>query len=342
MFTNDDVYMMSTQSTSVASVAWANPQTFDKIGEVIPDLHGLPERAFDRIPRSLRRRVYGVPYVQLDDRSGGQLWVTSHGWRLLEHLDPAKWYFDDQYATRGKMLSEGSGTVYRVPSPIPAARPVDLVVKFSRMAQDVPLDASAQTVGGLPRHVLDGFGYNDPFQEFGLLEELRNSRFGPSSPRIRTKRPLAIYSPAKPSEPWQLGRTEDRFQRHRRELAKDQSTLENRSTAVEISIDRQYVYLFHWVRGVDAQTLLRAGALSGQEASALVEHVTEDLAAKGFRVLDTKPGHVILRQRPDGQLLRRGGRLVYALVDFELLQRTEEYSRWLGAAGKPLDTDPSK
>jgi hypothetical protein len=53
------------------------------------------------------------------------------------------------------------------------------------------------------------------------------------------------------------------------------------------------------------------------------------MAAKGFRVLDIKPGHIILRQRLDGRLLVRQGRLVYALVDFELLQRTEEYQRWV-------------
>jgi hypothetical protein len=184
--------------------------------------------------------------------------------------------------------------------------------------------------------------FNDPFQEFGLLEELRNSRFGPSGLRIRTKRPLAIYSPPKRLEPWQLGRTEDRFQRHCRKLARDQATLENGSKAVEISIHRQYLYLFRWLHGVDAQNLLKAGALSRQEAAALVLNVIEDIAAKGFRVLDTKPGHVILRQRPDGRLLRRGGRLVYALVDFELLQRTEEYSSWLETAGEPLNREPSK
>ena len=52
---------------------------------------------------------------------------------------------------------------------------------------------------------------------------------------------------------------------------------------------------------------MQAGALSTSEASALVVNVIEDLAAKGFRVLDNKPAHVILRKRPDGRLLRRGG-----------------------------------
>jgi hypothetical protein len=38
-------------------------------------------------------------------------------------------------------------------------------------------------------------------------------------------------------------------------------------------------------------------------------------------VFDNKPRHYILRQRPDGQLLRwPDGRIVWALIDFELLQ----------------------
>ncbi|MFW6106827.1 MAG: hypothetical protein ACOC8H_01565, partial [bacterium] len=73
---------------------------------------------------------------------------------------------------------------------------------------------------------------------------------------------------------------------------------------------------------------VRAGALSARQAAALVVEVIEDLAAKGFRILDMKPDHIILRQRPDGRLLVRHGRFVYALIDFELLQRSEEYQRW--------------
>jgi hypothetical protein len=208
------------------------------------------------------------------------------------------------------------------------------------MAQDVPLHVSSHFPGEVPRHVLDASTFNDPFQEFGLLEELRNSRFGVSRLRIRTKRPLAIYSPSRHLEPWKLGRTEDRFHRHRAQLANDQRTLEHGATPVEISINRQYLYVFHWVRGIDAQSLLNAGILSKEEAASLVVNVIEDLATKGFRVLDTKPGHVILRQRPDGRLLERAGRLVYALVDFELLQRTEEYSSWRETSGGSMKSDP--
>ncbi|MDY0164916.1 MAG: hypothetical protein RBS80_00145 [Thermoguttaceae bacterium] len=64
--------------------------------------------------------------------------------------------------------------------------------------------------------------------------------------------------------------------------------------------------------------------VSAHQAATLVVEVIQDLAAKGFRILDIKPAHIILRQRRDGRLLTRHGRLVYALVDFELLQRAED------------------
>jgi hypothetical protein len=276
----------------------------------------------------LRREVFHVPYVQLDDASGGRLWVTRHGWRHLEQLDPAVWFFDRQYSRRGRPLSGGTGSVFRVPCPGPQDRAIDLVVKFSRMAQEVLLDVSALLAGDLADRAIEGAAVNDPFQEFGLLEELRTSRFGPADLRILTKRPLAIYSPGRTFEPWQLGRSSDRFRCHHCRLDKDQATRTSGSEAVEMSIQRQYVMLFHWVDGQDAENLMRQGVISAQEARTLVIDVVHDLAAKGFRVLDTKPNHVILRHRPGRGLLRRGTKPVYALVDFELLQRTEEYERW--------------
>jgi hypothetical protein len=48
------------------------------------------------------------------------------------------------------------------------------------------------------------------------------------------------------------------------------------------------------------------------------------MARLGYRVLDNKPRHVIVRPRPDGALATRHGQTLYALVDFELLQRIED------------------
>jgi hypothetical protein len=296
-------------------------ENFQRFGDADP----LP---FDEIPQRRMREAYGMRYVEIPDASGGRLWVNRYGWRLVKHLRPANWYFGNQYARRGTRLSEGSGTVYRVPVGDTQGRPIELVVKFSRIAQEVQLNVSSCFQEQLPPRVVENACFNDPFQEFGLLEELRTGEFGPSGLRVLTKRPLAIYSPATRYQPWQLGRSEHLFHRHRHQLDRHQTLLHDGGATIDLSRERQYITLFHWVHGVDAHELVRQGRLAPREARGLVRDAIEDLAAKGFRVLDTKPNHLILRTRRDGSLLRRDGKLVYVLVDFELLQRTAQYERW--------------
>jgi hypothetical protein len=286
--------------------------------------------AFERVRQGLRRNIYGVPYVHLEDESGGKLWVTRHGWRHLEDLDPREWFAQKKYRKHGRRLSDGSGAVYRYQSaPREKTRSsIPLVVKFSRFAQDVQFGGCAALSAGVSHECLDKLVFNDPFQEFGLLEELRRGEYGPNDVRILTKRPLAIYSPGRRFDAWQMGRSADAFRRHQRHLESDQQSQLIRMDAEDLSIERQYIMLFHWVRGTDAQSLIHQGVLSTNAAEALVRRVHNELAAKGFRVLDTKPSHIILRDRDARGLIRRNGRLTYAMVDFELLQRTDEYQRW--------------
>ncbi|MDZ7619493.1 MAG: hypothetical protein U1E05_21040, partial [Patescibacteria group bacterium] len=226
----------------------AEAPTVPRILSSPPDLWRRP---FDELPDELRRSVYGVEYAELQDTTGGRLWVTRHGWLHGHRLDPAHWFVDGQYSRRGERISEASGSVFRVPSIPWRNRPVDLVVKFSRMAQSLPLQVSSRFPLGVSRQVVDDAAFNDPFQEFGLLRELRTSRYGPADGRIRTKRPLAIYSPGRSFKQWQLGRSSDAFRRHQRQLAEDQRA-RSPHQAVELLPDRQYVYLFEWVWGTDA------------------------------------------------------------------------------------------
>ena len=78
----------------MTEAAWPTAPSLEQTTQTVADLHDLSRIPFNEVPRSLRRRVYGVPYVQLDDTTGGRLWVTQHGWRNLPHLDPAKWYLE--------------------------------------------------------------------------------------------------------------------------------------------------------------------------------------------------------------------------------------------------------
>jgi hypothetical protein len=281
------------------------------------------------------RNAFGVSYVLAEDADGNHLWVTRHGWPYLACLDPQAWFSGQQYAKRGTRLTDGTGTVYRVPTPgLGDGGRIDLVVKFSRMAQEVRLHVASEFQDSIPLHAADAAEFPSPFREFGLVEELRRCAAARGPLRMLIKRPLAIFSPANRFQPQQLGRTADRFARQQRQLDRDQATqqeglscLEERERfggeAIGLAIDRQYVSIFQWVRGVDAEQLVRDGTLAPRDAAALVEQAVRELGECGFRMLDIKPSHIIVRRKPDGSFLQRGDRLVYALVDFELLQRIE-------------------
>ena len=64
---------------------------------------------------------------------------------------------------------------------------------------------------------------------------------------------------------------------------------------------------------------------------------THELLQKGYRVIDMKPAHIILRQGARQPLLRdRHGQFAYALVDYELLERTPEHEQAVRASNRQL------
>jgi hypothetical protein len=95
----------------------------------------------------------------------------------------------------------------------------------------------------------------------------------------------------------------------------------------EIPIDwnRNYAVIYEWLKGIDAVQACRRGLLSRDELGQLVKQSIRDMRAKGFTVSDSKPQHIIVRPQ-DGNRLARDpqGRMLYGLVDFELLKRTPE------------------
>ena len=193
------------------------------------------------------------------------------------------------------------------------------MVKFSRVAQDVPLIVETTFPDEIAPEIIAEARFNSPMEEFGLVMELRNSAFGPKQPRILTQCPMAIYAPPEEFELWQLGRSTSSFRSHARLLEEDQ---EDAVKAIELDIKRLYVLVYGWIKGKDAQECFEAGEIGEEEFLSLFPRVTRELQDKGFRVLDNKPKHYILRNRKtDGQVVRhRNGLVVYGLVDFELLQ----------------------
>ena len=285
---------------------------------------------FDRLPPDMIVRAFGVDYGHVQLPAGGDLYVTRYGWPFLAQLLPDNWYAERWYAARGDKLP-GSGHVYRVATRPVRGHSIDIVVKFSRVAREVPLEVATTFPDDIPPEVIANARFNSPMEEFGLVMELRRGAYGPPDVRVLTQRPLAIYAPPEEFELWQLGRDHSRFHAHWHQLAQDQG---HRPKAIELDIKRIYVLLYSWIKGRDAEEALRAGDLTEAECRALTVHAIEDLHSKGFRVLDNKPRHFILRKgRGRGGILRRrDARIVYGLVDFELLERTAAYQSQFKAA----------
>lgn len=278
------------------------------------------EVPFAHLPPENKARAFGLEYASLQLPDGGQLFVTPYGWTLRHYLLPQQWYTHKRFHRVGERQQDGVGTVYKVPVSPAGARPKFLVVKFSRFAQSSLVYMGSYLPRGLSPGALADAYLNSPFEEFGLLVALRKTQVRAKS-QVRTKRPLAIYSPPDIIDSRLLGRSESRFASCVARLERDQ---DSNGGAVRIRLDicRQYILLYEWVKGENAKTLCRQGALPLDELQQLVASTNDDLRAAGFRILDNKPEHIILRRRKrDGSLLRRQGRLVYALVDFELLKQ---------------------
>ncbi len=260
--------------------------------------------------RDAQVEILGVPYLHRRTSDSGDLYVTRHGASLLDLLLPINWYETVWFRENRERLV-GSSTVYRVTTRTVNGRRADLVVKWSRVGEQVPMDT----------FTLNRFAeaeFNSPYEEFALVEELRASRIPEP---VRTHRPLAIYVPAKRLDLWQTGRHESRIARKK---AKHRD--------VELDIFRQYILIYEWIKGVSIIEAAERLSLDEPERVRLAEDLTRramaDLERRGFRVLDMKPAHIIVRPRSgaEGGLLReRDGRIAYALVDFELLERTPEH-----------------
>lgn len=252
--------------------------------------------------------MLGVDYIHLPTSDGGDLYVTWYGLHLLEQLRPENWY-EEEWFRANRVRLPGTSAVYRVPSRKIHGRAADLVVKFSRVGEDIPIDAV--TYGRFA-----GVEFNTPYEEFSRVMDLRSRRRGP---RLLTHRPLAIYVPAATLELWQSGRNEAR-------IAEKQA----RHIDVELDLFRQYVLVYEWIKGISASEAFLdiPEPRRSQIIAELTERARLDIERQGYQVVDHKPAHVIVRPRGDGSVLRAPtDDFAYALVDFELLVRTPGYQR---------------
>ena len=255
--------------------------------------------------------LLGVPYVHSKTDDGGDLYLTRFGVPFWEHLLPQNWYAKEWFEAKRERLI-GTSVVYKLPTRAIKGRSLDLVAKWSRVGEDVPLDT-------MSINKIINAEFNSPFEEFSLVMELRAGKSGPPDIRIRMQKPLAIYVPSERLQLWQTGRSESKIAA---KLA--------RHPGVELDILRQYVLLYGWIKGADVVEVSTLWGLPAEEREQFQARAmslgVHELELKGYRVADMKPAHVIVRLQPDGSLVRdRNGQMVYAMVDYELLERTPEH-----------------
>src|ERR1019366_6114898 len=108
-----------------------------------------------------------------------------------------------------------------------------------------------------------------------------------------------------------------------------------------LDILRQYVVLYGWIKGRDAVETAEDFGLADRKRAEFLARTTSlvnhELWQKGYHVVDMKPAHIILRPRPDKSLLRdHNGQIAYALVDYELLERTREHEQAVRTSNRQL------
>ncbi len=261
-------------------------------------------------PNATPMRLLGVDYVHVPTTNGGDLYLTRFGFPFLEHLQLENWRENEWFENNRERLL-GTSMVYRVPTKAVNGRSIELVVKYCRVGEDVPLDT-------LTFEKFSHAEFNSPYEEFSLVMELRERKV---ARRILTHRPLAIYMPPERLELWQTGRSAHRIE-HKKAKFRD----------VELDVFRHYVLIYQWVKGESADAALDVAIPGAERRAEEVKRLTLNAKAglerNGFLVVDHKPAHLIVRWRRDGTLLRnREGDYAYALIDFELLQRTPEHEQ---------------
>ena len=261
----------------------------------------------DTLPHFNAREILGVSYFHTQTPDGGNLYFTQFGLPFARHLLPENWRDPDWFVAHREKL-RGTSTIYRTVTKPVAGRSLEIVVRYNRVGEELPVDT-------LTLEKFINADFNSPFEEIAVLAQLRAARRGKDLRRIPTKKPLAIFEPPDLLQLWQSGRLESKIAQ---KLA--------RYPQAALDIRRQYIVIYGWIDGYDAQQVADQWRLTGEAREKFLkettEFVTAELAEAGFRVLDMKPAHAILRFDEAGNLKRRqDGQLLYALVDYELLEK---------------------
>ncbi|MBN2440256.1 MAG: hypothetical protein JXJ04_02895 [Spirochaetales bacterium] len=233
------------------------------------------------------------------------LYITQYGFPFHENLKPENFLTDNEWYKKNSIRLSGTSCTYKVKTKRVNNIDLDIVIKWNRMGQDIP--------GSENSDEFHGAAFNSPFEEFSLVMELRKTKYE-SAGKIITQKPLGIYVPSEHIELWQMGRRKDKIQK-KIDKHKD----------IELDMFRSYIVIYEWVKGIDVTQAHTKGIISDKEMESLTLMAEKEIEEKGFIVRDRKPHHIIIRHNKNGEIYTdREGKILYALIDFELLERTPE------------------
>ncbi len=254
-------------------------------------------------------KIFGIYYLHLKCSNGDDLFITKYGLPFTQNLQPESFLTDKSWYQEHSSRLSGSGCTLRVRTKQIDGISKVIVLKWNRMGQEIPADDEESAE-------FEGAEFNSPFEEFSLVSELRDSKYE-SPGTIIAQKPLAIYVPSQRQELWRMGRKESLIQK---KLAKH----------VGIMLDkfRSYATIYEWVKGMDAATAFQKNLINEKEMVSVTLEAESEMKYKGFFVRDRKPHHIILKPRTHGAVARRrDGGVLYAVIDYELLERTTERDR---------------
>ena len=129
-------------------------------------------------------RLLGVETMLLPTGDGGDLYVTWYGLHRLDYLLLENWLEPAWFQAKRERLP-GTSTVYRLPTKPVNGHSIDLVVKYSRVGEDVPLDTMAF-------NRFANAEFNSPYEEFPWSRiygrAVRGSVFSPTVRSLSTSR----------------------------------------------------------------------------------------------------------------------------------------------------------
>ena len=276
--------------------------------------------------------VLDLVYVHHKSGDGGDMYFTRFGLSCAAQLALENWYEREWFSQHAQRL-QGTSSVFRVPTREVDGQQLNLVVKNCRVGEDVPVETKTLLA------FLDA-EFNSPWEEFALVMEMREGKFGSAGIHIDTQLPLAIYVPPEKMQIWQSGRSYSRI-----------NQIHARHPGIALDILREYKMIYRWIEGMNIVEALELLGFKGEELHRhlrpLTLQATRDLEQKGYIVADMKPEHIILSDEalrlimPSIQniaeqsskheqagilhsLVEKGH---YSIVDYELLVRTPAHEK---------------